>query len=279
MIRSIFAAALCTILVTPVGVRAQDAATVVARVGDQEITLGQMLVMRESLPPETAAMPPAALWDLLLDQLVRQAAMADGASDNLTARDKAALAVQRRAYLAASKMEKIAAPEPSDDELKAAYEAAYGSDGIQTEYHAAHILLETEEAAKAAIVELSEGADFGQLAKELSVGPSAPKGGDLGWFTSKAMVAPFAEAVAKMTPDSISETPVKTDYGWHVINLIETRETKPPKLDEVRAQLITQIRRQRLDDEIAKVMEGAKVEKTEGISPDLLANDALLEGK
>jgi len=109
------------------------------------------------------------------------------------------------------------------------------------EYKARHILVDTQSAAVALTEELKGGADFIELAKEHSTGPSAPSGGDLGWFTAQAMVQPFSKAVAAMENGAFTAEPVQTQFGWHIILREDSRDATPPPLDSVRNTIEQQI--------------------------------------
>ena len=253
----------------PVLAQPADDATTVATVNGEAITLGQMRALKSGLGDQAAALPATALWDMLMDQITRQTAVAQQAEGKLTPRDEAALALQKRAFLASIALEKIATPEPTEAELKAAYDKAYGQAGETTEYNAAHILVDSEEAAKAVEADLAAGKDFGAVAESRSTGPSGPNKGDLGWFTLDMMVPPFAEAVGKLKKGEVS-APVQTQFGWHVIKLNDIRTKAAPKFDEIKPELAQQVRRERVDAEVTRVLEAAKVEKTPNLSPDLL---------
>jgi len=278
MLKSLLAA---TALVATMGISpafAQDADTVVATVNGETITLGQLIAMRQGLDAQTTqGLPDTALWDLMLDQMIRQTAVAQAAGKELSKRDQAGLEIERRAYLAGSVLEKVAAAEPTEEELKAAYDQVFGSETApKVEYNAAHILVKTKEEAEAIQKQLQEGGDFGAIAAEKSTDPgSAPNKGDLGWFQPEQMVAPFSDVVKTLKKDEVS-APVETQFGWHVIKLIDQREVQPPKLEEVKDQLAVQIRRDKVQAEIEKRVADAKVEKTEGLSPDLLGKTDLL---
>ena len=253
---------------------AQDADTVVATVDGQDITLGQMIVMRQSVQdPAMAGMPPEALWDTLLDQLVRQAAVAAAAEDTPALRAQQEL--QRRNTAATAFVGQMAEAEPSDEELQAAYDKLFADAEAVKEYNAAHILVETEEEAKEIKAELDGGADFGDLAEQHSTGPSGPNRGDLGWFAADQMVPPFAEAVAAMEKGAVSD-PVKTDFGWHVIKLNETRMQEAPELSDVRDQLAQMVRREKVEAEIERIAGAAEVTRKEDLDPALLQDDDLL---
>ncbi|MCF3972997.1 peptidylprolyl isomerase [Paracoccus salsus] len=275
--RSILAAVvIATPVMLPVSVLAQDktADTVVATVNDQPITLGQMIVMKQSVQdPQMAALPDQALWDMMLDQLIRQTAVSEAGTE--TAGVRAQLELQRRNTLATAAVSQIAEVEPSEDEVNAAYDKLFANAEATAEYSAAHILVETEEKAKELKAQLDDGADFGKLAEENSTGPSGPNKGDLGWFGADQMVPPFAEAVKGLEKGQISD-PVQSDFGWHVIRLNDTRLREAPALDEVREQLVQLVRREKVEAEIARMVQDATVEKTEGIDPALLNDSALL---
>lgn len=256
---------------------APRADSVVAVVNGEAITLGQMIAMKEGLQGGAGDLPDVALWDLMLDQMIRQTAVAQVTAQSLTPRDRAMLELDRRGYLSAATLERVAKPEPTEEELRAVYDAAFGSgNSPKTEYNAAHILVATEDEAKAVAEELAGGADFAALAAEKSTDNSAANGGDLGWFTAEMMVEPFAKAVEALEPGQVS-APVQSQFGWHVIRLNETREQTPPEFEQIREQLATQVRRNRVDAEIERLVSAASIEKTEGLAPELLNRTELLD--
>jgi len=256
---------------------APRADSVVAVVNGEAITLGQMIAMKEGLQGGAGDLPDVALWDLMLDQMIRQTAVAQVTAQSLTPRDRAMLELDRRGYLSAATLERVAKPEPTEEELRAVYDAAFGSgDSPKTEYSAAHILVATEDEAKAVAEELAGGADFAALAAVKSTDNSAANGGDLGWFTAEMMVEPFAKAVEALEPGQVS-APVQSQFGWHVIRLNETREQTPPEFEQIREQLATQVRRNRVDAEIERLVSAASIEKTEGLAPELLNRIELLD--
>ena len=259
-------------------VLAQDADTVVATVNDEPITLGQMLAMKEGLAQDaTSNRPGEALWNLVLDQMVRQTAVGQLREGNMTARDKAALEIDRRAYLAGAALEEIALSDPSDEELQGVYDRIFGGDTEPAlEYQAAHILVETEDEARTIADEIAGGADFGEMAEQNSTDNSAANKGDLGWFQPQQMVEPFAQAVVALEPGQVSD-PIQTQFGWHVIRLNETRQVEAPDFDEVREELAVQVRRERVEALIQQAVDEATVEQTEGLDPALLNNTDLLE--
>ncbi|MDH5409565.1 MAG: peptidylprolyl isomerase, partial [Gammaproteobacteria bacterium] len=127
------------------------------------------------------------------------------------------------------------------------------------EFKARHILLKTEDEAKAVIAQLDSGDDFAKLAEKKSTGPSAKQGGDLGWFAPGRMVPPFARAVAEMKKGTYSKSPVKTKFGWHVIKLEDSRTKEPPKYEDVKKQLESTVNQQRFQDYVTELTKKAKV--------------------
>jgi peptidyl-prolyl cis-trans isomerase C len=170
------------------------------------------------------------------------------------------LALQRLQVLSRASLQNAAkAIQPTEEELKKAYEERVSKDK-RTEYKARHILVKTEDQAKELITKLDGGADFAELAKEKSLGPTGKEGGELGWFGPGQMVPPFTEAVAAMKPGNHSSKPVQTQFGWHVILLEDSRESDPPSLDEVKDELTAVIQRETLAKYVASLRESATVD-------------------
>lgn len=174
---------------------------------------------------------------------------------------KAALELQKLKTLSNVALQSMAQDiEISEEDLLAAYdtlkERASG-----TEYRARHILVKDEELAKELIKQIDDGADFAELAKENSLGPTGKDGGQLpNWFNAQQMVKPFSDAVAAMTPGSHSTTPTKTDFGWHVIELQETRTQEPPPFEDTKPRLTTALQRQQVGQRIAEMRKDAKID-------------------
>lgn len=134
---------------------------------------------------------------------------------------------------------------PTETELRAEYSAQVA--GYQPQqYKARHILLESEEEAETVIDQLDDGADFAELAREKSTGPSGPNGGDLGWFPPDSMVKPFSDAVVALENGAYTSEPVQTQFGWHVILREDSRETEPPTFEEVRDRLRPAVEQKKL---------------------------------
>jgi peptidyl-prolyl cis-trans isomerase C len=260
---------------------AQDAPTadtVLATVNGKEITLGHLLVARTTLPQQYQQLPPEVLFNGLMDQLIQQQVL----SDTLTEKPRGlelALENEARALTAAEVIENIAMEAVTDAKLQEAYDAKYTNAGGETEFNANHILVESEDEAKAIIEEINGGADFEEVAKEKSTGPSGPNGGSLGWFGAGMMVPEFENAVMDLEAGAISAEPVQTQFGWHVIKLNETREKEAPSLDEVREELTAEIQAAAVEEQVAALTDKADVERNtaEDFDPAVINQMDLLE--
>jgi len=164
----------------------------------------------------------------------------------------------------------------SDADVKAEYDKNIVDTG--EEYKARHILVKTEEDAKQIIAELSGGADFAELAKTKSTGPSGPQGGDLGWFAPGQMVAPFSEAVIALADNKFTLEPVKTQFGYHVILREASRAQiqTPPSFESIKEQIRPALQRKKLQEFLAELREKAKVEVFLPVAPapEVAATDA-----
>lgn len=181
---------------------------------------------------------------------------------------QAAIDIARMTILAEAVFQDYLKKHPITDEMiKAAYEKRYAKQA-GTEFKARHILLESEDDAKAVIKALDEGADFATLAKEKSTGPSGPAGGDLGWFSPKQMVKPFADATMALKKGEYTKVPVKTQFGWHVILLEDKRDTQPPKLEAVKEDLRRELSRASVIQYLNELRDKAKVEFNETVKTE-----------
>jgi peptidyl-prolyl cis-trans isomerase C len=262
-------------------VAAQDqvkADTVVATVNGTDITVGHMIIARATLPQQYQQLPPDVLFKGILDQLVQQTALAQRFEGDVPPRVALALENERRQLVAGEMIEKAMATEVSAEDLNAAYAETYGSAEPSEEFNASHILVETEEEALAIITEVEGGADFAEVAKEKSTGPSGPGGGNLGWFGPGMMVPEFETAVAELEVGAVS-APVQTQFGWHVIKLEEKRLKDAPPLAEVQAELEAQIRQAKVEKLVDETTAAAQIDQSasEGIDPAILTNIDLLE--
>lgn len=251
-----------------------SADTVVATVNGTDITLAHMIVLKQRLPAQYQSLPGDILFEGLLDQLVHQTLLGESI-ETLSPGSRATLENEERALRASETIQRITNEVITEEAVAAAYQETYVDSGQADEFNASHILVETEEEALALIEQLDGGADFASLAQEKSTGPSGPNGGQLGWFGRGAMVAPFEEAVVAMEPGTIS-APVQTQFGWHVIRLNEVRS---PTLEQVRADLVVQLRQVAVEARVTELSEGADITRSTvaDIDATLLDDLSLLE--
>ena len=151
--------------------------------------------------------------------------------------------------------------EPTEEELKSEYDARV-ADLPKVEFHARHILVDEETKAKDLIAQLDKGANFEKLAKENSKDGSATEGGDLGWFMASQMVKPFSDALQQLEIGKYTATPVKSEFGWHVIKLEETRASTPPPYESVKAQLGPMVQQKKFEAHLKEIAKTAKIERT-----------------
>lgn len=273
-----FSAALAASLVLTLPAWAQEtsADTVLATVNGNEITVGHMIVARARLPEQYSQLPDEALFDALLDQLIQQAALADQAGGP-SKEVSLILENEGRALTAADAIGIIVNEAVTEETLKAAYDAAFSE--ARTEYNAAHILFdaENEAGAREVLALIEDGADFNDMAREHSTGPSGPGGGELDWFPADAMVPEFGAAVEAMTVGEVAG-PVQTQFGWHLIKLNNTRPAEAPPMEAVRGDLEEQVRRNAVEaalDEAEAAAEVTRADITE-LDRSVISNRALL---
>ena len=207
--------------------------------------------------------PSAEQQIKLLNELVNTFILSNSAEGQALAQQPdlaAAIDVSRARLITQALIENTLENSPvTDNEIQAIYDEQYAGKTKQ-EFKARHILVKTEDEAKALIKQLDGGADFAQLAKEKSTGPSSSAGGDLGWFEKDMMVKPFAEAVASMSNGTYSSSPVKTQFGWHIILREDAKDLGAVELAQVKDDITSSLRTQKLRALINKLREKAKVE-------------------
>ena len=253
-----------------------SADTVIATVNGKTITLGHMIAMRARLPQEYQSIPDPVLYSGILEQLIQQLAISDAHPVDLSKGSELALENERRSFQAGEALGEIGRDALSDEAVAQLYERLYANAAPVKEYNAAHILLETEEEAIAVKAEVEGGADFAEVAKARSTGPSGPNGGSLGWFSQGMMVETFEQAVVAMEPGQISD-PVQTQFGWHVIQLIEVRNQDVPALADVTDDLTEEVKRMAMDVAVTQALDAATIERAElELDPAILRNLDLL---
>ncbi|MFQ5622989.1 MAG: peptidylprolyl isomerase [Paracoccaceae bacterium] len=240
-----------------------DAGSVLVRVNGTEITLGHVIVMLSKLPQNYQSLPDEVLFNGIIQQLTDQILLSERAvEDNNGVPLEVRLAVdnERSALLAASVVNSVAAQPVAEADVAAAYDEKYANLPAEREFNASHILVAREDEAKTIVQELRDGADFAELAKKKSTGPSGQGGGALGWFGPGQMVPEFEAAVMSLDDGEVSE-PVKTQFGWHVVKLNESRIKPKPTLEDTRDQITTEIQQRAVDALVKKLRDAAEIEK------------------
>ncbi|WP_050928937.1 peptidylprolyl isomerase [Aestuariivita boseongensis] len=261
-------------------VKAQDTPspdTVVATVNGTDITLGHVIVAFSTLPAQYQQLDPNVLLPGIIDQLVRQAALAQSFDGEPSLAARLALENEERSLIAGEAVEIVMREAVTAEAVQETYQALYANGTAGEEYNASHILVETQEEAQAIITELEGGADFATLAQEKSTGPSGPSGGELGWFGPGRMVPDFEAAVIALDVGAISQ-PVQTQFGWHVIKLNDTRTVDAPALEEVRSDIELEIRQQAVSEHIEALVAEADIVRPDlsDLDPSAISNLDLL---
>lgn len=241
-------------------VLAQDADAVVAKVGKLEITQSELDLAIANLDPQLAQLPDeqkkiAALSGAIDVKLLAGNADGEGLKDDAEFKKRMAFIADRELHNIYFKKHVVDAV--TEDEVKARYEKEIAALPKQVEVNARHILVKTEEEAKAIIADLDAGKDFIELAKAKSTDPNKSEGGDLGYFTKGRMVPEFEEAAFAMEKGSYSKTPVKTQFGFHVIKVEDKRDAAPPAYETVAQQ----VRQLVMRDKYLAIIEKAKAEQ------------------
>jgi len=251
--------------------------TVVATVDGTNITLGEVIALRERLPKQYKQIPDDVLFKGIVDQLIQQTVLMNAIRQHQSALVATSLINQERAFLASEMLKQISAKKIPESAIKAAYDKKFASAEPEKEFNASHILVKTKDEAAALVKQLRNGADFATLAKEKSIGPSGKSGGKLGWFGKGQMVKPFEDAVVAMKVGEISD-PVQTQFGWHVIRLNETRNKAIPTLEQERAQLTKDLQVAARNAEIKRLTDAAKIEKPQvAIDPAVIRDVSLFD--
>ena len=235
----------------------------IAKVGDLEIHQSDLDVAITNLDPQLAQLP---------DEQKRVAALSGAIDVKLFAKDAAAEKLDqtddfkaRMKYITERELhgayfKKHVIDVVTPEEIKARYEKEIAALPKEEEVHARHILVKTEEEAKAIIAELDAGKDFAALAKEKSTDPNKDDGGDLGYFGKGRMVKEFEAAAFALEKGTYTKTPVKTDFGWHVIKVEDKRIAPPPAFEQVQPQIRNLVMRDKYLELLAKARQAQGVE-------------------
>lgn len=239
-----------------------DTSTVLATVNGVPVTNDMFRAYVRSLAggqePQLDAQRRQLVLNRLIDmEVLAQAAQKSGLEKQATV--AADLKIQRTGLLAQQLVQQYLTQHPvTEDQIKSEY-ATRTKAMPGTEYRARHILVASEQQAKNIINQLNHGANFATLAKKYSTDASGKQGGELGWFSPDQMVPAFSAAVAQLKKGEYTREPVHTQYGWHIIQLEDTRSMPPPSLDSVRDQLTNSLEGQEVEAYVNKLRQDAKV--------------------
>ena len=251
-------------------------AKVLATVNGQEITDDDVKVALDDLGPNLpqqlkGQQRDAYALDYLIDlKLVADQAAKDKLGDTPDFARK--MVYYRAKTLMETRLGEIARSSATEEAEKKVYDDAAKARKPETEVHARHILVPTEDEAKAALERVKKGEDFAKVADEVSKDPGS-QGGDLGWFTPDKMVKEFADAAFKLDVGQVSD-PVKSEFGWHVIKVEGKREKAFPPFAQVKDQVARYVVQKAQSDLIMKLRSDAKIERTADAPPPTPAPDA-----
>ena len=247
---------------------------VVATVNGQPVRLSELEVAQQSLPQQYRNMPLQAVFPALLDRMIDSKLVVQEGKKSKVTEDpafKKRMAFVEDQVLQDFWIQREIARQVTAEKLQKRYEERLKQMPSEEEVHARHILVSTEDEAKALIAEIKKGAAFDKLAKEKSTDKaSGAEGGDLGWFKKSDMVKEFADAAFNLKKDELTETPVKTQFGYHVIKVEDRRKAPPPAFEEMADQLREEMAREAVTAQLDQLRSGAKIEKfaMDGSKPD-----------
>ena len=236
----------------------------VAKLNGEDIYLDEVLGLVEKLPDEIRQQPLETYFDRLIDDIVdsRLAAAAGneaGLTNDERVIEQMSIAAQR--VLAEAWINSELRKSITDEAVQQAYDIFVADEQSRHEVRARHILVKEKAEAEAVIAELQGGADFAELAKKRSTGPSGPNGGDLGYFPRGAMVPAFENAAFALEAGSFTQTPVQTQFGWHIILVEEKRIAEAPTIEELAPQLRQNLISQNLGRLLDSLRTNARIER------------------
>lgn len=238
---------------------------VVAKVDGQPIHLSDLKDAAQALPANLQGLPQQTLYPMLLDQMIDSRALVSEAHKSGLDKDPA---VQRQVQAAEDRalqsavLNKEVTPSVTDEAVRARYDKEVAGKPGEEEVHARHILVDSEAEAKKIIGQIKGGADFAALAKQYSKDPgAAQQGGDLGFFKKDEMVPEFANAAFALQPGQTSQEPVHSQFGWHVIQVVERRRAEPASFEQARDELRQKMIQEGVQKAVAKARAAASVEK------------------
>ena len=237
---------------------------VVARVDGEPILLSDLAAAVRELPEELRGTPPQMLYPLLLDQMIAGRAVTAAARRDRLDQDAEVRARIRRAEeqeLQQAWLSRELSTRVDDAAVRARYDRDIAGRPAEEEVRARHILVPTETEARAALAEVRGGADFTAVAQRRSTGPGAREGGDLGFFRRADMVPEFAAAAFQLQAGQVSENPVRSPFGWHVIKVEERRTAAPPPFEEVAQALRQQLMEAEVQGAVERARAAARIER------------------
>jgi peptidyl-prolyl cis-trans isomerase C len=247
---------------------------VVATVNGQPIHLSELEIAQQALPPQYRTMPLASVFPALLDRIADSKLVVADAKKNKIESDatfKRRMAFVEDQVIQDYWLQREIAKRITADKLQQRYQEKLKSMPPEEEVHARHILVATEAEAKELLAELKKGTPIEKLAKEKSTDKaSGAEGGDLGWFKRTDMVKEFSDAAFALKKGELSEAPVKTQFGYHVIKVEDRRQAPPPTFQEMAEQLREDLARETVTAFIDQLRSNAKIEKfnIDGSKPD-----------
>jgi peptidyl-prolyl cis-trans isomerase C len=236
---------------------------VVATVNGKTFHKSDVVDLQRQLPQELQSVPLEQIYLKLVDQLVDRELLTEAAAKANIANDpevKKRLADLRPRIEMQVYIEKLAAQGVTSDKLHTLYDKMAAGQKAVPEIHARHILVGSESDANDIIAQLDKGGDFAKIANEKSL-DKGEDGGDLGWFTADKMVPEFSAAAFKLKKGEYTHTPVKSQFGWHVIQVLDTREMPPPAFDSVKEQLSQQLQGEAISAKIEDLRAKAKYQE------------------
>jgi len=238
---------------------------VVAIVNGQKIRLSELEVAKQSLPQQYRNMPMTAIYPALLDRIVDSKLVEQDGRKHKVMDDpafKKRMAFVEEQVIQDFWLQKEIAAKVTPEKLKQAYQERLKTMPAEEEVHARHILVATEAEARAIIADLKKGADFDKLAREKSTDKaSGAEGGDLGWFKKTDMVKEFADAAFALKKGALTDQPVKTQFGYHVIQVEDRRQAPPPSFEEMSDQIRQDLARETVTAMLNQLRGNAKIEK------------------
>ena len=248
---------------------------IVANVNNEDISLETMIHAMNELPPEIQSQPFMSYYEDLLERVIDIKLFAqEGKKMKLDEEPSVRAAIDfviekvlMQAFLSKYVQENI-----KEENIKASYNNFIADETSREEIKASHILMDTESEAIDVINMLNDGDDFAELAKNKSTGPSGPSGGDLGWFKRGQMVPPFEKAAFSLNKNEISQRPVQTQFGWHVIKIFDKRIPQAPSYESMKSKLIQDLERKIVSKKIQDLRNDALIEKLSSSELEPLLN-------